>query len=425
MQRIVILGGGFAGATCAQRLDRLLRGEDAEVVLINRTNYFVFTPLLVEAGTGSLEPRHAVVPLRDFVPGATLRTAEVTGVDRDRRVVRYTLVGDTHQQEMAYDHLVAALGSITRLPPVPGLATYGFGMKSLWDAVALRDRAIELLERADATRDGTRRRALLHLVVVGGNFTGVEVAGEFSAFLRAASRAYRNVATAECRVTLVEAAPRILPSLDEDLADYALATLRNRGISVRLNTTVTAVGPESATLSTGEVVGTYTVIWCAGIAPNPLLAQLGLPTDPQGWLLCEPDLRVVGESTVWGIGDCAVNPDPTGKPYPATAQHAVRQATVLADNLLRALRGEPLRRCLIRSPGALAALGCRSAVAKIFGVKLSGFAAWFLWRTVYLLKMPGWARRIRVAIDWTLALFFRRPTVQLGVHRRVVDQVPP
>ncbi|NWF99574.1 MAG: NAD(P)/FAD-dependent oxidoreductase [Thermoanaerobaculaceae bacterium] len=425
MQRIVILGGGFAGATCAQRLDRRVGSTDVEVVLINRTNYFVFTPLLVEAGTGALEPRHVVVPLRDFLPNATLRTAEVEDVDRVRRVVRYTLVGDTHQQEMPYDHLVVALGSITRLPPVPGLATYGFGMKSLWDAVALRDRAIELLERADATGNEARRRALLHLVVVGGNFTGVEVAGEFSEFLRAASRAYRNVASADCHVTLIEAAPRILSSLDEDLADYAQATLRNRGISVRLGTTVTSVEREFATLATGERLGTCTVIWCAGIAPNPLLGRLGLPTDAQGWLLCESDLRVVGEDAVWGIGDCAVNPDPSGRPYPATAQHAVRQAEVLADNLLRALRREPLRACVIRSPGALAALGCRSAVAKVFGIKLSGFAAWFLWRTVYLSKMPGWARRIRVAIDWTLALLFRRPTVQLGVHRKALEVTSP
>lgn len=426
MRRIVILGGGFAGATCAQQLEKKLQGRDVEVVLLNRTNYFVFTPLLVEAGTGALEPRHVVVPLRDFLPGSTLRTADVTGVDVQQRRVRYTLVGAQEGEELDFDHLVVALGSVTRYPEVPGLARWGFGMKDLPDAVALRDRAIELLERAEATRDEERRRALLHLVIVGANFTGVEVAGEFAEFLGEAARAYGNVGRGEWRVTLVEMAPRILPTLDADLAEYALARLRSRGISVRLGTTVTAVEAETATLSTGERLATHTVIWCAGIAPNPLLASLGLPTDERGWLLCEPDLRVRSCNNVWAIGDCAVNPDPQGHPYPATAQHAVRQAVVLADNLARVLRGEAPRPCVIRSPGALAAIGCRTAVAKVFGVKLSGFAAWFLWRTIYLLKMPGWGRRLRVALDWTLSLFFRRPVVQLGVHRRppVLEPTP-
>ncbi len=418
MQRIVILGGGFAGATCAQRLARTLSRLDVEVVLLNRTNYFAFTPLLVEAGTGALEPRHAVVPLREFLPECTVRTAEVTGVDLERRTVTFTVAG--HEvQEMGYDHLVVALGSVTRLPPVPGLAEWGFAMKDLADAVALRDRVIELLERADATTSAERRRAVLHLVVVGGNFTGVEVAGEFAAFLAEATRAYGNVARSDCRVTLVEMAPRILPGLDADLAGYALDRLRSRGISVRLATTVQEVQREAVLLSSGERLDTWTVVWCAGIAPNPLLGRLGLPTDGGGWLLCEPNLLVRGTDNVWGIGDCAVNPDPEGRPYPATAQHAVRQGAALAANLSRVLRGRTAEPCVIRSPGALAAIGCRTAVAKVFGVKLSGFAAWFLWRTVYLLKMPGWARRVRVALDWTLALLFRRPVVQLGVHRRV------
>jgi len=421
MRRIVILGGGFAGATCAQRLERTLSGLDVEVVLINRTNYFVFTPLLVEAGTGALEPRHVVVPLRDFLRGSTLRTAEVTAVDTRRRTVSYTLVGEERSEELHWDHLVVALGSVTRQPPVPGLARWGFGMKDLHDAVALRDRVIELLERADATADPDRRRALLHLVVVGANFTGVEVAGEFAEFMGEAARAYGNVGRGEGRVTLVEMAPRILTALDPDLADYALDRLRSRGISVRLGTTVTAVEADAATLADGARLPTCTVIWCAGIAPNPLLTRLGLPTDPGGWLLTEPDLRVRGRDDVWAIGDCAINPDPQGRGYPATAQHAVRQAEALANNLGRVLRGQDPRPCVIRSPGALAAIGCRTAVAKVFGITLSGFAAWFLWRTVYLLKMPGWARRLRVALDWTVALFFRRPAVQLGVHRRASD----
>ncbi|MEW6335927.1 MAG: NAD(P)/FAD-dependent oxidoreductase [Acidobacteriota bacterium] len=415
--RIVILGGGFAGATCARELEPLVRRGDAEVTLINQGNYFVFTPLLVEAGTGALEPRHAVVPLRDFLSAARLRSAEALSVDRERRTVRYRVLGSDADDEIAYDELIVALGSVTRLPDVPGLARFGFAMKSLPDAVALRDRAIQLLEQAEATRDPERRRALLHFVVVGANFSGVEVAGEFSEFLREAARAYRNLSPAECRVSLLEVAPRILSALDPDLAGYALSKLRARGIDVRLSATIAEITRDHAVLSSGERLDTRTVIWCAGIAPNPLVPRLGLPTDAQGWLLCDPDLRVRGCADVWGVGDCAVNPDPSGRAYPATAQHAVREAIALAANLRRALRGEPTRPCAIRSPGALAALGCRTAVAKIYGVKLSGFPAWFLWRTVYLLKMPGWARRIRVALDWTLGLFFRRQIVQLGIHR--------
>lgn len=415
--RIVILGGGFAGATCARELEPAARRGDVEVTLINWGNFFVFTPLLVEAGTGALEPRHAVVPLRDFLSETTLRSAEVLAVDRERRIVRYRVVGNDAADEIGYDHLVVALGSVTRLPDVPGLARFGFAMKSLPDAVALRDRAIQLLERAEATDDPERRRALLHFVVVGANFSGVEVAGEFSEFLREAAGAYRNVSKDDCRVSLIEAAPRILSALDQDLADYALARLRARGMNVLLSTTVTAIAGDHALLADGSRLDTHTVIWCAGIAPSPLVARLGLPTDAQGWLLCDADLRVRGCADVWGVGDCAVNPDPSGRAYPATAQHAVREAGALASNLRRVLRGEPTRPCEIRSPGALAALGCRTAVAKVYGVKLSGFPAWFLWRTVYLFKMPGLARRVRVALDWTLGLLFRRQIVQLGIHR--------
>jgi len=418
MPRVVILGGGFAGAFCAQALERTAGARSLDVVMIDRNNYFVFTPLLVEAGTGAIEPRHAVVPLRDFLAATTLRTAEVRGVDLDARTVTYRVVGTAEDSTLTWDHLVVALGSVTRLPAVPGLDRHGFEMKSMRDAVALRDRAIQLLEQADATASAAARRALLHFVVVGANFSGVEVAGELLAFLQEAASRYRNVTGDDVRVTLVELAPRILPAIDADLAEYAAAKLRARGMAIRLATTVTALAPDHATLSSGERLATHTVIWCAGIAPNPMVASLGLPCDERGWVLAEPDLRVRGRADVWAIGDCAVNPDPRGGVYPETAQHAVRQAAHLARNLVRAVRGERTEPCVIHSPGSLVALGCRSAVARVFGVKLSGFVAWFLWRSVYLAKMPGWSRRVRVALDWSLALLFRRPIVQLGIHRR-------
>lgn len=425
-RRIVILGGGFAGSYTAQALERRLRGKDVEIVLIDRNNYFIFYPLLVEAGTGSLEPRHAVVSIRSFLNTTVFRMADALGVDPQRREVRYQVAGAAAPATLRYDQLVLALGSVTNLPPVPGLREHGLEMKSLADAVALRDRAIRLLELADTCADADARRALLQFVVVGGNFTGVEVAGEFHVFLRHACRAYRNISPRECNVTLVELSDRILSALDPDLGDYALQQLRKRGINVLLRESVAEVHADKVVLRGGETIATRAVIWCAGIAPPPLLAAVpDLPLDERGYVLCERDLRVKGFDTLWALGDCAVNPDKQGRPYPATAQHAVRQAAVLAGNLARLLSGRPTVPCDIISYGSLVALGCRTGVAKVMGVKISGFTAWWLWRTVYLLKMPGWARKLRVALDWTMDLLFKRDFVQLGVHRALDRGVYP
>ena len=413
--RIVVLGGGFAGAYCAQGLERLLRSGEAEVVLIDRNNYFLFYPLLVEAGTGSLEPRHAVVSIRAFLRRTRFVMGEVTDLDPQARRVRYRLAGAGDSLTMEYDHLVVTLGSVTHLPPVPGLAEHGFEMKNLSDAVRLRDHAIRQLERADAEDDPEIRRRLLHFVVVGANFTGVEVVGEFDVFLARARREYSNIDARDVTLTLVELNRRILPALDEELAAYAVDRLQRRGIHLELETSIDQVEKDRATLSDGRVLPTETVIWCAGIAPPPLLRKLPLPVDTRGYLECERDLRVKGFDHLWAIGDSASNPGPDGVPYPATAQHAVQQGKHAARNIVRTLRGRAATPCNIRSRGALAALGCRTAVAKVFGVKLSGFPAWFLWRTVYLMKMPGWSRRLRVALDWTVDIFFPRDSVQLGL----------
>lgn len=414
--RIVIVGGGFAGAYCAQALERRLAPGLAEVVLVDRNNYFVFYPLLVEAGTGSLDPRHAVVSIRSFLERSRFVMGEVEGVDLERRVLVLRPPGSEHSRELAWDHLVLAPGSVTRLPPVPGLREHGFEIKSLADAVILRDRAIQKLEAADVAGDPEVRRRLLHFVVVGANFTGVEVAGEFDVFLRRTSRLYRDVDRKDVRVTLVEIGDRILPALEPDVARFAADALRRRGVAVELGVSVDRVERHAVVLSDGRRLPTDTVIWCAGIAPSPLVARLGLPTDERGYLLCDRELRVEGRRDVWAIGDSAVNPGPDGRPYPATAQHAVRQGAHLAKNLVRVIRGQEALRCDIRSKGSLAALGCRTGVAQVFGIKLSGFAAWFLWRTVYLLKMPGIARRVRVALDWTMDLLFPREPVQIGLQ---------
>lgn len=418
MTRIVIVGGGFAGAQCARQLEQKDRDGEVEVFLVSDTNYMLFTPLLIEAGTGSLEPRHTVVPLRDFLGRSTFIAGRVKSIDVEGRAIDYEISGGGWNATLEYDHLVLAPGSVTKLPPVPGLKEHALSMKSVGDAVALRDRMIQLLEQANATEDEGLRRGLLHFLVVGGSFTGVEVAGEFHAFVQEATRHYPNLRPEDCRFTLVELSPRILPALDENLADFARKHLEERGLRIRLETSAEEIFADHVILSDGQRLDTHTVIWTAGIAQNPLLTESGLPTDDGGWLLTERDGRVKGHEKVWALGDCARNEDPDGQPYPPTAQHALRGAKQVAENLLRIARGETTRPLDISSQGTLAALGCRTAVAKVFGIRLSGFPAWFLWRTVYLFKMPGWSRRIRVALDWTLSLFFRRPVVQLGAHRR-------
>jgi NADH dehydrogenase len=417
MKRIVVVGGGFAGAYCAQALERRLPRASAQVVLVDRNNYFAFFPLLVEAGTGSLEPRHAVISLRAFLRRTTFRMGEVAEVDLARREVLCRPPGETSLEKISYDHLVLAAGSATRLPDVPGLEQHALEMKTLTDAVALRDRAVRLLEMADSSPDPSRRRALLRFVVVGANFTGVEVAGELDVFLSRARRLYRNVKREDCRVTLVELSDRILAALDPSLAAYAASRLTKRGIELRLHESVLRIDADRVAMSGGETVSCHTVIWCAGIVPGPLVKRVHVPVDARGYILCERDLRVRGFENVWAAGDCAVIPDGSGHPYPATAQHAIREGAHLAGNLVRALAGKSTRPFVYDSMGSLASLGCRTAVAKVFGVKLSGFPAYFVWRSYYWLRMPGLSRKFRVALDWTADLLFARDFVHLDLHR--------
>jgi NADH:ubiquinone reductase (H+-translocating) len=423
---IVIVGGGFAGASCAQRLEKLLGTDARRVLLIDPRNYFVFSPLLIEAGTGSLEPRHAVVSLRSFLRRCRFTMGRVEGVDVATRTVRYRPAGREQVLVVEYEHLVLAPGSVSSLPPVPGLAEHGWQLKSLTDAVALRDRAIQMLEAAESEPDPARRAALLHMIVVGGSFTGVEVAGEFNVFLRRAARRYPSLRPQDCRITLVEMTGRILPALEGKLADYAAQALRQRGVELILNTTVERITEEFAELRDGRHLAGHTTIWCAGIAPAPLLADIEVPRDERGYILCDSDLRVRGLKDVWAIGDCAVNPGPDGQPYPATAQHAIRAGMAAAGNIAALLRGQPrgVRPFVYRSRGMLAPLGCRTAVAKIGPLRLSGLAAWLVWRAVYLMKMPGLARKLRVALDWMLDSIFPREDVALGIHRAAVAPPP-
>jgi NADH dehydrogenase len=418
--RIVILGSGFAGAYCARALEKHVGRLKREICLIDRNNYFVFYPFLIEAGTGTIEPRHAVIPLRSFLKKANFLRAEVTGIDTNRQTVSYRVARSAREQTIEYEHLAIALGSITRMPNISGLHEWGLQIKTLSDAIALRDRTIHLLELANAAATAEERRALLHVIIVGANFTGVELAGELQYFLRQATRLYKNVSLDDCRVTLIEIADRILPALDSELAEYARQRLQGLGVDIMLKHSIKAVFPDGVEMDDGRRLWSQSVIWAAGVAPNPLVGKLGLPVDQLGYIVCERDLRVRGFQNIWAIGDCAVNPGPDGKPYPATAQHALREGEALARNIADVLRGKPARPCDIASRGSLAALGGRKGVAKVFKWNLTGFPAWFIRQTYYLLRVPGWSRKARIALDWTLNLLFSRDIVQLGIR-----SVPP
>jgi NADH:ubiquinone reductase (H+-translocating) len=415
-KRIVVLGSGFAGAYCAKELEWRLREDQAEIFLIDRHNYFVFYPLLVEAGTGRIEPRHTVVSIRTFLQRERFLMAEVAGIDHEAREVHCEQPRLGMTMRIRYDHLVIALGSVTNMPDVPGLRAHGFQLKDLNDAVQLRDRAIEMLELAAECDDPARRASLLHFVIVGANFTGSELAGELEGLLSGAVARYDSILREDIRITLIDRSERILSVLDPRLSRYAMDSLRRRGVHLRLRDSVVEIGPYHAVLDSGDRLATETVIWAAGIAPPTVLDQIDVPRDDKGYILCERDLRIQGFETLWAIGDAAVNVDAKGQPYPATAQHAIRQGVVCARNIARMLRGRPTRPCNIRTRGSLAALGQRSAVAEVMGARFSGFFAWWLWRTIYLLKMPGIGRKLRVVLEWTLELFSRRDYVQLGIQ---------
>ncbi len=415
-KRVVVVGAGFGGAYAAKGLEKHLP-HDYEVTVIDRNNFLLFYPLLIEAGVGNLEPRHVVVPIRKFLKKAGFVMGDVIAIDTNSQQITYRVLSGPDEAKLHYDHLVLGPGSVTRLPEVPGLKEHGFEMKTLSDAIGMRDRAIQLLELANTVHEPALQRELLRIVVVGSNFTGIEFAGEFQAFLEESAKSYRNLRKGQIEVVVVEYADRILPALDADLAEFARKHLEGRGLKIRTKTSVQAMTDRSATLTSGEELATRTVVWAAGISPSPLLDRVSpLPRDEKGYVLCEPDLRVQGMQNVWALGDCAFVPAPDGSPYAATAQNATRQGTILAANIVRTIKGEPTRAFIFKPLGSLAALGCRTAVARVFGIKVAGFLAYLLFRVTYLGKMPTLSRKARVLIDWMLDIFFRQDPVQLGLR---------
>ena len=415
MTRIVILGGGFGGTAVARRLEQHFRRDPTvEITLVDRENFSLFTPLLPEVSSGAIEPKHIVSPLRALLLRTIIRQAEVRSVDLARRLVLAAHCPTCRIVPLAYDHLVLALGSVTNFFGLPGVATHAVTMKSLADAAALHAHVIDKFEHADMDRDPGTQRELLTFVVAGGGFAGVETAGELNDFVRGAERYYPAVRREDVRVVLVHPGSRILPEVSESLSAYALKKLRQRGVEVLLGTRIAEYQESRVRLATAVEIPSRTLVWTAGLVPNPLIAAIDVPRATGGKVEIDETLQVKGHPGLWALGDCAAFLDrATGQPSPPTAQHAIRQGRQVADNIAAVIQGRDPVPFAYTPLGVLAGLGRRSAVAEILGLRFSGFVAWWLWRTVYLLKLPGLERKGRVALDWTLDLFFPRDIVYL------------
>ena len=412
--RIVILGGGFGGLQTALELERALaRRSGLQVTLVNRENFFLFTPMLHEVAASDLDVTHIVNPLRKLLKRVHFFEGEVSSLDLEKKTVFVNHTDGGHGHELPYDHLVLGLGSVTNFFGLPGLAAKAFTMRSLGDALALRNRLIANLEAADFECASGLREPLLTVVVAGGGFAGVETAAATYDFVREALHFYPHLSSEHVRMVLVHPGTHLLPELGEKLGTYAGRVLEKRGIEVRLRTRVVAVSPTAVELSDGERIETTTVVWTAGSSAHPLLEGLPLKKE-KGRLLTDEYLRVPGASGLWAIGDCALIPDRArGGHFPPTAQHALREGRLLARNLLASTEGLPLKRFVFATLGQLAAIGRRRGVARILGWNFSGFIAWWLWRTIYLAKLPRFEKKLRVALDWTLDLVFTKELVQI------------
>jgi NADH dehydrogenase len=418
-KRVLILGGGFAGAYTALHLERRLAGApDVEIALIAKENFVLFTPMLHEVAGSDLAVTDIVQPLRKMLRRTRVGIANIQAIDLVKKQVRVVHSGLPHSVDVAYDHLVLAVGAVTNFFRTPGLDEHALTMKSLGDAILVRNRVIDALGVADNQSDETERKTTLTVVVAGGGFAGVETVGAVNDFLREEMKFYRNLREDMLRVLLVHPGEIILPELGESLGRYAQGQLGRRGVEVRLKTKVTGYDGQEVALGDGTRIATRMLIWTAGTTPPPLLSSLPCALE-RGRVVANECLQVPAWPGVWALGDCALVPDPLnpGKFYPPTAQHAIRQAAVLAGNIVGALRGQAPKPFKFKIIGLLATVGRRHGVAEIFGVRFSGIVAWCLWRGIYLSKLPGLQKKVRVAIDWTLDLIFSKDLVQLPTLR--------
>jgi NADH dehydrogenase len=418
--RILVLGGGFGGVYTALRLERLLRRDSTvEITLVSRENFFLFTPMLHEVAACDLDITHIVSPLRTLLHRTEIVVGEVDSIDLRNRSVVVDHGFDAHHHLLEYDHLVIALGSVTNFYRLPGLESRALTMKSLGDAIHLRNRVIATLEEG-ATECAAAEEGLLTFVVAGGGFAGVETIAGINDFVREALRFYPRLSVDRIRMVLVHPGPLILPELGPELGAYAQKQLAARGIRIIINARVAGVTDSDVLLDDGRRIPTRLLVWTAGTSPHPLIRELPCALD-RGRIAVDATLAVAGFEGVWALGDCAVVPDVrSGGTHPPTAQHALREARTVADNIVNAMRGRPARTFDFRTIGQLAAIGRRTGVARVFGINFSGFVAWWLWRTIYLSKLPRIEKKVRVAIDWTLDLLFARDFVQFLTVRAPV-----
>jgi NADH dehydrogenase len=421
--QVVIAGGGFAGFYAARALERLLPAQSAHVTLVNEGNFLLYTPLLPGAAGATLDPRHVVVPLRSQLRRTDLVIGRVTGADPASSTLALTRI-DGEAVELPYDQLVVALGSVSRTLPIPGLAEHAIGFKSLSDATALRNQVLNCLDIAETLEDPARLDEYLGFVFVGAGYAGVEGLAELQDFAAQVIELYPRCRAHGMRWVLAEAKDRIMQEVPRSLSEFAERELRRRGIEVMTDTTLARVEAGGATLSGERVVPARTVVWTAGVKPSPVIARLGLPLDAQGRVLVDRTMRVradagaaasgsgasVSAGVVWALGDCAAVPDASrpGKICPPTAQHAIRQGRLVARNIVATFAGAPVRPFRYRTKGVVAELGRNEAVAITLGIRWRGLPAWFIARTYHLLLMPGFGRRLRLLVDWNVALVFGR-----------------
>jgi NADH dehydrogenase len=400
----LVLGGGFAGGYVA----RLLGEHGATIV--SRENFMLYTPILPEAASGTLEPRHVVVPLRMMCPHADLVLGEAVSLDEETQHV--AVETEAGRIELEYADLVVALGAVARVLPVPGLAEHALGFKDLAEAIALRNHVLRQLEAADAAVDPQVAKRHLTFVFIGAGYAGVEALAELADLVRDALRYYPRLREIEQRWVLVDAAPKILPEIPKKLGDYAARELAKRGVEIRVGTTLHSLDAEAATLSDGERIETVTLVWTAGVKATPLVGRFGLPLDERGRVIVDSTLKVKGRENVWSLGDCARIPNTAtpGQFDPPTCQHALRQARRLAKNIV----GEP-KPYRYRMLGQVATLGRHKGIADVLGLRFRGFIGWFITRTYHLYQLPLVRRKFRVVTDWTVGLFFRRDIAELSM----------
>lgn len=418
-KRIVIIGGGFGGVKCAQTLHKNLRSHDAEIILFNRENHLVFSPLLADAVGSSLNLMDVIVPLRQLLPGVVCRTENVRQIDLARHEIEFEGY-DSQPRRLSYDHLVIACGNVSNLNVVPGMADHAFPLKTVGDAAVLRTQVLQQLEKAEVCDDPVRRRWFLSFIVVGGGYSGVESAGEINDLVRGSLRFFANIREEDISVTLIHSRDQLLPEISPPLREFARAKMEEAGITIKLNARVLLATSEGVGLPDGFVSG-GTIVCTIGSTTAPILVRLDTPKE-KGRVLTEPDLRLKGSANVWAVGDCAstINAH-DGQPSPPTGQFAERQGRQCAENIMRTLRGEATRPFSFKVLGQLCSIGGHCAVAEMFGFKLSGFWAWFVWRGVYLFKLPSWSRRIQVGFDWAWLLVFPRDLSHLKTD--VTDRV--